>query len=57
MTDKNDSGKKILAEEGQYVKDNTMGISMGMPRADVAKFMLSCVSEDKWRRKCVAIAV
>ncbi|XP_072049927.1 flavin reductase (NADPH)-like [Amphiura filiformis] len=44
--------KKIKTEVGQYV--NGGGISIG--RADVARFMISCLNTDAWDRKLVSVA-
>ncbi|XP_072049018.1 flavin reductase (NADPH)-like [Amphiura filiformis] len=56
LGDGNITAKEIKTVEGQYIKGvNFMGYSK-IPRADVARFMLSCLDNDTWNRKLVSIA-
>lgn len=56
LVDGPSSGKKIKAEEGQYISDFTEYIPK-TPRRDVAIFMLDCLQEDAWKQKFVAIGL
>lgn len=47
------SGKDIHTEENQYVT----GASIGIPRADVGKFVMDCVQKQSWLQKIVAIGL
>ncbi|XP_070582290.1 flavin reductase (NADPH)-like isoform X2 [Ptychodera flava] len=51
LTNSPSKGQEILVEERQFVK----GGCRSTPRVDVAKFMLSALSTDKYDRKAVAI--
>ena len=47
--------EKILSEEGDFIPSNAWVPKI--PRANVAKFMIHCLTDSKWDKKNVAIAV
>ncbi|ESO98862.1 hypothetical protein LOTGIDRAFT_113739 [Lottia gigantea] len=47
------TGKDIKTNEGQFVPD----ARGGMPRADVARFMLQCLQSKEWDRKMIAVMI
>lgn len=53
LTSNASSGSDVRTREGYYV-ENAAG---RIPREDVAKFMLSCLSTDEFDRKMVAIGI
>ncbi|PVD18875.1 hypothetical protein C0Q70_21432 [Pomacea canaliculata] len=53
LNEKPSTNKEIKSREGQYVPN----AALYMPRADVARFMLSCLETDNYDRKMVAISV
>lgn len=53
LTNQPATGKEILTREGQYV-DNA---SSSLSRADLARFMLDCITTDTYNNKMVAVAV
>lgn len=46
-------GKEVKTREGQYVEN----VSSSLPRENLAKFMLSCLSNNQFDKKMVAVGV
>ncbi|XP_041461601.1 flavin reductase (NADPH)-like [Lytechinus variegatus] len=52
LNSKQSTGQPFVVEERQFVNAST-----SIPRADVARFMLQCLDEDKYYKKFLAIGV
>ncbi|XP_025079480.1 uncharacterized protein LOC112555334 [Pomacea canaliculata] len=46
------SGKEIITREGQFVDG-----ASSLPRADLVKFMLSCLTSKTYDKKMIAVAI